>query len=145
MLNHPLVLFFQFSLRILNEDNCHLMLLFCMAFLQLLYLWFFLPTKKKELKKKKKHISATLKPVKFLFHVSYMPGPFSTPYLGDKLIQPLMTGILISWGPINRYGLGLMSLSPIIYIYMEMSWELIDPIAHIILWTERPLNNPSEP
>ena len=35
-------------------------------------------------------------------------------------------GILISWGPIKPYGLGLMSLSP-----MEMSWELIDPIA---LW-----------
>ena len=38
-----------------------------------------------------------------------------------------MTGILISWGPINPYGLGLMSLSPIIWKYRE----LIDPIAHI--------------
>ena len=35
-------------------------------------------------------------------------------FFGDKLIPPLI-GILISWGPINPYGLGLMSLSPIIW------------------------------
>ena len=38
---------------------------------------------------------------------------------GDKLIPPFNDGILISWGPINPYGLGLMSLSPIIWNYWE--------------------------
>ena len=47
---------------------------------------------------------------------------------GRRCLPPLMTGILISWGPINPYGIGLMSFIP---YYMEMSWELIDPIALI--------------
>ena len=43
-----------------------------------------------------------------------------------RVLPPLMTGILISWGPINPYGLGLMSLSP-----MEMSWGL-DPSTYVL-------------
>ena len=39
----------------------------------------------------------------------------SAPYIGDKLILPFNDGILSRWGPINLYGLGLMSLSPIIW------------------------------
>ena len=43
-------------------------------------------------------------------------------YIGDG--HPTFNdGILISWGRINPYEIGLMSLSP----YMEMSWDLIDP------------------
>ena len=34
-------------------------------------------------------------------------------FFGDKRdLPPINDGILISWGPINPYGLGLMSLSP---------------------------------
>ena len=33
----------------------------------------------------------------------------------SNVSQPLMTGILISWGPINPYGLGLSFPSPIIW------------------------------
>ena len=52
----------------------------------------------------------------------------STPWsLGMGNLQPLMTGILISWGPIGAPTIGLMSLSPIIW----KQWELIDPIAQI--------------
>ena len=62
--------------------------------------------------------------------VLHMSQGRSTPCIGDKLIQPLMTGILIM-GPYKPLPtLGLSFPSP---IYMEMSWELMDPIkpAHI--------------
>ena len=36
-------------------------------------------------------------------------------FLGMGDLPPFNDGILISWGPINPYGLGLMSLSPIIW------------------------------
>ena len=39
--------------------------------------------------------------------------------LGMGDLQPLMTGILISWVYFHPYGLGLMSLSPIIWKYRE--------------------------
>ena len=49
----------------------------------------------------------------------------STPCIGDKLIQPLMTGILISWGPINPNRDWVDEFpSPIIW---KMSWELFRP------------------
>ena len=52
------------------------------------------------------------------------------PMLG-MVISPLMTEILISWGPINPYGLGLMSLSPIIW----KSWEFRP--WHMYIYTHR--------
>ena len=58
---------------------------------------------------------------------THMSQGRSTPCIGDGRPPTFNDGILISWGPINPYGLGLMSLSP-----MEMSWELIDPIAHMV-------------
>ena len=46
------------------------------------------------------------------------------PMVGDGRPPTFNDGILISWGPINPYGLGLSFPSP-----MEMSWELsLDPI-----------------
>ena len=41
-------------------------------------------------------------------------------------LPPSMIGILISWGPINPYGLGLMSLSPIIWEIMgvDRPWHI---------------------
>ena len=47
--------------------------------------------------------------------------------LGMENNLPPLIGILISWGPINPYGLGLIFPSPIIWKYRE----LIDPIAHV--------------
>ena len=49
-------------------------------------------------------------------------------YIGDKLIPPLMTGILIMgpYKPLRTW----VDEFPIPY-YMEISWELIDPMAHI--------------
>ena len=68
--------------------------------------------------------------------------------LGMGDLPPLIPGILISWGPINPYRLGL--IFPIPY-YMEMSWELIDPgtnvdkytIRNWSLWLEESINKSS--
>ena len=61
-------------------------------------------------------------------------------FLGDGKgkIPPLFNdGILISWGPINPYEIGLIFPSP-----MEMSWELsLDPIAQVMTWP--PYQHPS--
>ena len=40
----------------------------------------------------------------------------TTPSIGDKLIPPSMTGTWEQWGPINPYGLGLMTIP----YYMEI-------------------------
>ena len=51
------------------------------------------------------------------FHLSeFQNVPWSKVafFLGTGMhLPPFNDGILISWGPINPYGLGLMSLSPI--------------------------------
>ena len=57
-------------------------------------------------------------------------GQKSRFFLGVSLIPPLMTEILISWGPINPYVIGLMSLSSITWKCHEM---LIDPIAQMMI------------
>ena len=62
-------------------------------------------------------------------------GRINSLVLGDKLIQPLMTGILIM-GPYKPLRTWVVEF-PIPY-YMEMSWELIDPTrshAHILIKT----------
>ncbi len=64
--------------------------------------------------------------------VNHLSQGRSTPWsLGMGNLQPLMTGILISWGPINPDP-DVGWWVPIPY-YMEMSWELsrLDPIAHL--------------
>ena len=67
----------------------------------------------------------------------YLPcEPGSKLLVLGMVIQPLMTGILIM-GNINPYGLGLMSLSPII-------WKChvsLDPIAHAPLVPKKTIKN----
>ena len=52
----------------------------------------------------------------------------STPYIGDGKNPTFNDGNPYNGALKNPYGIGLMSLSP---IFLEMSWELIDPRRHI--------------
>ena len=58
-------------------------------------------------------------------------------FLGMGDLPTLNDGILISWGPINPNGLGLMSLSVIPY-YMGNNGSL-DPIAHVDTSVDNPI------